>query len=470
MTTNVSIVVVGAVLAVACGSSNGTSPSGESTPQNDGGTASETGAPHQDAGTVTEGGPSDAQPEASDHGQPSSNYPAFKPDFAQIQNNGGPVLTAPQIIAITWHADPSEPTYQAFADNIGSTAYWKATTSEYGVGPAVSGATNHVSITTAPPASLADSDLQNMVTTHAGKTAGWPAPNANTIYAFFLPPGTPLQMGAQGGGGGADAGTDACSQGLGGYHNEVTVGSVSTAYAVVPSCTFGSGNTAEQQSTLAMSHELIEATTDPHPNSNPAWVGMDQDHFAFDWFLEFNAEVGDACEVYRESFFEDKETTPMFDDWVQRTWSNLAGPLGHDPCVPAPSEPYFNVAILNIKEVTLSLPPRLTGGSTTQNVQVKGVHIPVGQSATVELGFYSDGPTSGPWTVSWGEGSPFLPTPPTYLNATIDHPTGQNGQIAHATVTPTSAGVLSGELLWFKSTLNGVSHIMPVVVSSYESD
>ncbi len=469
MRANLSIFVVGAILAAACGGGTNTSPSGESTPQNDGGTEKETGAPQPEAGGVTDGGSSDAQADAGDHGQPSSNYPAFKPDFAVLQNNGGPIMKNPVVVAITWSSDPSEASFQSFADNLGATNYWKAAVGEYGVGPVVSGAMNHISMTTAAPASLADSDLQSMVTTNAGVTAGWPAPTADTIYAFFLPPGTLLQMGMGGGGGGADAGTDACSQGVGGYHSEIAVGSVNAEYAVVPSCTFGPGNTAAQQSTMSMSHEIAESATDPLTNSNPGYIGFDQDHFGFDWFLEFQDENGDACEAYKDSFFEDKETTPPFDFWVQRTWSNKQGPLGHDPCQPG-DEPYFNVAILNMQEVTVTLPPQLTGMSTSQNVQVKGVHIPVGQSATVDVGFYSDAPTSGPWTLTWGQGSPFNPTPATYLGAKIDYTTGLNGQVAHVTVTPNAMGKLNAELLWFKSTLNGVSHVMPLVVSSYESD
>jgi len=468
MRANLSIFVVGALLAAAaCGGGTGTSPSGESTPHDDGGTASDAGAPQPEAGSTNDGGSpkGEAGADAGDHGQPSSNYPAFTPDFPTLQNNGGPVMKNPVVVAITWASDPSEASFQSFVDNLGATTYWKSAVGEYGVGPIVSGAMNHVSITTAAPTSLQDSDLQSMVTTNAGKTAGWPAPTADTIYAFFLPPGTLLYTQGTG------AGMDACSQHVGGYHSELAVGSVTAEYAVTPSCTFSSfpNNTAAQDTTMSMSHELAESVTDPLTNSNPGYIGFDQDHFAFDWFLEFQDENGDACEAYHSSFFEDKETTPAFDYWVQRTWSNKQGPLGHDPCQPD-DQPYFNVAILGLQEVTVTLPPQLTGMSTAQNIQVKGVHVPVGQSATVDVGFYSDGPTSGPWTLTWGQGSPFLQTPPTYLDAKIDYTTGQNGQVAHVTVTPSAMGTLNAELLWFKSTLNGVSHIMPLVVSSYESD
>ena len=472
MTRKLCGVAVVAVVS-ACGSSpsNTSTGDGGTMGNDDGGQVTVPTDSGVDTGTVTpHDAGTDAHAEAGagadsglDHGAPSTTYPAFKPSFAQLQFNGGPVMKNPVIVAITWSSDPSEASFQTFADTIGATAYWKAASSEYGVGPAVSGPTNHVSMTTTAPTSVTDADLQNWVATNAGAAAGWPAATPDTIYAFFLPPGALLYQGQTG------AGQDACSQGVGGYHSQVNVGSVTTAYAVVPSCTFGPGNTAAQQSTMSMSHELLESSTDPQAQSTPGWIGFDQDHFAFDWFLEFQDEDGDACEAYRDSFFEDKETTPAFDFWVQRTWSNKAGPLGHDPCQIG-DEPYFNVAILNLTEVTITLPAMLSPTGMTQNVQVLGVHAPVGKSTTVELGFYSDAPTSGPWTVTWDQGSPFLMTAPTYLNATIDVATGVNGQKAYATVTPSSEGKLAAELLWFKSTLNGVSHIMPVVVSSYESD
>jgi hypothetical protein len=337
---------------------------------------------------------------------------------------------------------------------------------------------------------MTDQDLQNLVTMNAGASpaaapiavseAGadgsaetdaqsdaappvpWPAPTTGTIYAFFLPPGVSLQTQTGGGTG------DACAAYIGGYHSQVTVGSVTTSYAVVPSCTFpGTGKTAAQQTTMSMSHELIEATTDPHPmDNNPGYVGFDNAHFAFDWFQELSSEVGDACEFFGSSFFEDKETSPVaFDYWVQRTWSNKAGPAGHDPCVPAPSTPYFNVTPLNLEMVTVTLPAQLTGGAA-MNLQSKGLHIPVGTTQTLELGFYSDGPTGGPWNLTYRLGSPAAPTKPTYLTVSLDKTSGQNGEKAYATITATSKGKLGGELLVLESKMNGLIHVMPVLIGS----
>jgi hypothetical protein len=452
-------IACGALLACGgsgdAGSSNPTATDAGAAGSDDANPGSSTG---DDGAAAADAGP------APDPGAPSSTYPAFAPDFGQLQYNGGHVMKSATIVAITWNSDPSQASFDGFADAVGQTSYWTAASSEYGIGPAACSAADHVHMTTMAPAQMSDADLQSLVTTNAGKTEGWPAPTQDTIYAFFLPPGTSLQM--QTGAGGSMG--DACAAGIGGYHDEVVAGATPTSYAVVPSCAFPGGQPANEQTTMSMSHELLEAVTDPDPrDANPGWVGFDDAHFAFDWFQEFADENGDACEFFRQSFFEDMETSPVaFDYWVQRTWSNKAAIAGHDPCQPAVAgTPYFNVTPLNLGMVSLTLPASLTG-STAQTFQTKGLHIAVGDTQVLELGFYSDAPTSAPWALSYSLGSPVLQTKPTYLTVTLDKTTGQNGEKAHASVKVNSAGKLGGELVVFRSVLGGVSHYMPVVIGS----
>ncbi len=384
-------------------------------------------------------------------GRDGGMYPAFPADFGQLVNHGETVLTAPVVVPITWNSDPSQAMFDQFVDGVGVTAYWKATTSEYGVGPLTGGMANHVHISTAGPATMGDSDFKNQVAQNAG--AAWPAATDQSIYAFFLPPGTSLQI----------QGSDACSHGIGGYHDQVTVGSTLVAYAIVPSCSLGRGITPAQQSTAAMSHELLEAVTDPWPHlAKPGLIGFDADHFSFDWFQSFQSENGDACELYRSSFFKVME--PSFTYYVQRTWSNDAARQGHDPCVPAPSTPYFNVTPLNLTAVNIDTSSVRRGGSTM--TPTKGVHIPVGQSGTIDVGFYSDGPTSAPWMLDTIEGGPLNPVRTPRLTVKIDKSTGSNGDRATATVTVMTVGPLKGELLVFRSTLGMDRHYMPVVISS----
>jgi hypothetical protein len=331
------------------------------------------------------------------------------------------------------------------------------------------------------PSQLTDTDIKNLVTANAGVLGdagapgdgglaadgaapmpAWPAPTENTIYAFFLPPRTSLDVPAVSGGSSGDA----CSQGIGGYHDQLVVRGVTTSYAVVASCNFANPFTPSDQSTVSMSHEIIEATTDPRPQDKfPGWTGFDAEHFSFDWFNQFQSEVGDACELFWTSQYEEKETVPAFDFFVQRTWSNQSALAGHNPCVPTPSGPYFNVTPLKLTYVSVTLPTSLTGTAQPEVTTTRGMRILPGQTGTIPLGFYSDGPTTGPWQLTANEAGG-RQSSTQHLTVSIDKPSGQNGEKAYATVTVSSAGPLQAELLVFRSSMGGVTHDMPIVISS----
>lgn len=477
--------------ALGCGGGNGATSAPTSHP--DAGVFTPPATP--DAATPEASTSTDAAMEAEaglDYGAPSSTYPAFPPNFAQIDNNGGYVMKHPVVVAITWDTDPAQASFDTFVDSVGATAYWNATTSEYGIGAVMSGMTNHVHISTAPPATVQDSDLQNMIITNAGGAgadagvpdaggadaggadagmAPWPAPTEDTVYAFFLPPGTSLLT--QGLTGTTE---DACAAGEGGYHDQIMVGSGLAAYAVVPSCNFGGTNPpAAQQSTLSMSHEIIESATDPQPEATPGYLSFDANHFSFNYFQQLQSEVGDACEFFKESFFEDKETTPEpFDAWVQRTWSNASAAAGHDPCVPAAGSVYFNVTPLDAQDVGVTIPQEVAMLLPGLTSPTKGYRASPGNPVTFAVGFYSDGPTNGPWTISVSPGNPILAAGqslidmynPSTVTATVDKTSGQNGEKAYVTVNVTSTGTLfNGEIVTVSSTLNGVTHYMPVWIS-----
>jgi hypothetical protein len=428
------------------------------------------GPAHSDAGPPHDAGASDTAP-PDDGAAPDAPYPAFAPLLGKLVNQGGAVMKHPVIVSITWNDDPSQASFDRFADDIGQTSYWKSTTSEYGIGAATSGTANHVHLSPTP-AQMTDDDLQNMIKAHAGAAGGWPAPTTDTIYAYFLPPATSLQV--MDPNGGADAGmVDGCTV-FGGYHDQITVGAVTTSYAVVPSCTFGGidagvTTTPVQNTTISMSHELIEAATDPHPEEMPpGWVGVDS--VALDWLQSLQDEAGDLCEFDPAATAEVRETSPVaFDYWVQRTWSNRTGVAGHDPCQPVlDSAPYFNVTPLHLDSIMVTIPNVNDPDGGLITVPTPGVHIAHGATATIPLGFYSDAPTGGPWTLSYSLGNGTENVTPTYLAVAIDKAVGQNGDTATATVTVTGTDTMLTdlELLVLGSTLNGVTHYMPVLVSS----
>jgi hypothetical protein len=399
-------------------------------------------------------GGSSGQDAASETGSPSGTYPAFPVDVAQVVNNGGSVLTSPVVVTVTWSTDPGAETYNTFGDTIGPSTYWKDINSEYKVGASTSGTSNHVSITTAAPSSFADSDLDSLVETNAGTS--WPAPTANTLYAIYLPPGSTLTSGGQ----------DLCSQGVGGYHTESQ--NKNLVYAIMPHC---SGfQTADVE--LSASHELNEASTDPHPGSNPAYAGFDANHLAFEFFNSFQDELGDAC----ESFVEATDAVDFTPYTVQRQWSNASAAAGSHWCLPALAEPFYNTTFLASSPLdTISVNTAPLGGSSG-TVQTKGFKIAVGASRTFAIGYFSDVPTNGAFTLDvQGLGASNPIAQDQNGNAinngdatiTIDKTSGQNGDTANVTVTPKSFSTLGVTFLYIRAQLPGAQqhHYLPVLIS-----
>jgi hypothetical protein len=479
--SGLAVVVLAGTAFLGCGGST----SHDSSPTTDSGSPTpDSGSPVVDAGI-------EAEPEAAppvDHGAPSTTYPAFKPDVGQVVYQGGTILKQPVIVPVTWNTDPSQTTFEAYADTIGASPYWHTIGKDYSVGAATSG--GHARNASTPPGTLSDQDIQNLVlqnttpgsaldagtgeggTVDGGTLSAWPAPTPNTIYAFFLAPGTSLLISAFGSG----MPMDACSQGVGGYHGSVKspVLGGDVAYAVVPSCHFGGGSVIDS-TTSAMSHELIEAATDPFSSDmnvhDIGWYSFDQNHFDWMYFNELQGEVGDTCEFYYEAFFKNDSSFPYY---LQRIWSNSSIAAGHHPCVPVPPEPYFNVTPLDTTSVTVTLPGVLFSGGMSQNTISKGVRIPAGKTGTFMVGFYSDADTGGPWTISATAGNPILGSQGDFLSqfnqsslsASIDKTSGVNGEKAQVTVSVASTGsTFNGELLTITSTLNGTSHYMPVWIS-----
>jgi hypothetical protein len=89
--------------------------------------------------------------------------------------------------------------------------------------------------------------------------------------------------------------------------------------------------------------------------------------------------------------------------------------------------PYFASAPIMNDDVTTTL------GTT------KGIKVSSGDSATVEVDLFSDGPI-GPWSVA----AAVYPgnTPAGALTFAFDKTTGQNGDKLHLTVTPHQSGAI----------------------------
>jgi hypothetical protein len=376
-----------------------------------------------------------------DIGQPSDVYPAKHASAPKIVTFGGPILSAPKVYPVFFYGDKPATVNSVtdFYNKIGPSNYWTATVSEYGVGALSSGAPIQLGMAEPAPGSTTDTDIQTWL---AGKLnnddPAFPTPDANTIIALNYPAGTSIDL----------QGSKSCQAFLG-YHSNLTLnaahGNMDVAYIVIPRCNMQQTGMNELDAiTDTGSHELVEASTDPYPQTNGAYGQVDNNHIYW-LFALGGGENGDMCAQNYGAAYND----PQIGYVVQRAWSNKAAGASHDPCVPAAPGPYFNsVPLLN---------DTITIGGGGQSIKVKGVQIPVGSTKAVEIDLFSDAKVSGPWQVEAHDLNEFMGQQPT-LQFAFDAPGGLNGQKLHLSITPTKANQYKSEVFFVISTLGGVQN------------
>jgi hypothetical protein len=390
-----------------------------------------------------------------DHGAVSATYPSFAPDFPLLKNNGGKVLTSPVIVAVTWPDSANNATYEALVDTIGGTSYWKEIVGEYGVGPATSGAANHVHETVTLTLSTTRSadpveDVAKFVSQRLQDPSAsrWPTPTDQTIYALFLS-GKVAQT--------------ICDQGSGGLHDSVVVNGNEVAFALILECQGTPERPALDDTTISASHEISEASVDPYPSTKPGWAGVDQNHLAFELMMAGQDENADLCEIYDDAYGKFSSEMPYA---IQRQWSNASAATGHSPCVPRTADPYFNVTpVDDLDPLTLSLPRDVPFSPSS-----KGVKLDVGATRKIALGIYSDAATD-PIEVSAFEADVWSATgdgtsPTTHPTADIqlDKSSGQNGEKTYLTIKLNSVPSQRATVVVVQTKLGALKHYMPLLV------
>jgi hypothetical protein len=352
----------------------------------------------------------------------------------QVVNNGGPTFAHPTLYTITYAGDSE----RAWAEQLGSylvTSPWlQAVGPEYGIG---TGTHVPVELAESAPTTIDDSQVQAFIAARILEGV-IPAPSGGATIP--VEPGTPFDQVDAGvpfawgnldageiGNGGTTArllpaiymlyiplsttltveGVALCDYSGGGYHylSYGSFGGVTFAYAVVGLCPQMDMSTLEQ----SVSHEFIEAATDPAYTSN-GWAITDQNSV---WSY-FGGEVGDLCSFVEPQWAEGAYTN------LQRVYSNKAAASGGDPCQPA------------------------TGAYYATDVEPQTwVAVPSGQSTVFEVAGWSTAPVS-PWSIL---AQPYLSSPSGLAPATsLPTMMMQNGQTTTLQVTmPT--GLSSGDFI-----------------------
>lgn len=272
-----------------------------------------------------------------------------------------------------------------------------------------------------------------------GANPPWPVPlspdggaEVPIVYALFIPASTTVVE--------PGTGRSFCSEGGLGYHDSANVNGKFVPYSIVLEC--ASQTLPELEESAA--HELVEAVTDPFGLSATqlGYNGFDSDHLAWSLYTgDFGNEIADVCQNWADSYYQESSPFPF---WVQRVWSNAHAIAGRDPCVPAPSTPYYGMTFFPAQQARENVDLSAAGMGT---ITTLGFRAPVGQPVTFQVGFYSDSP-SDPWTIAYDfpqvtlSDLNFNPISNGAATVTIDKTSGQNGEKAYVTVTPSKAGAL----------------------------
>jgi hypothetical protein len=304
--------------------------------------------------------------------------------FPTVTPYGGAVVTAPDIVTVTFSGDTSPPSQLAsFGSSLASSCYWDTIRAGYCIGSSCVGdgpAGTAVALTTPAAGSYTDSaygGASSLQTALAAltKAGSIPAPTASTIYELYFTASTRITL---------DGAPSCESGGFDGYHNQMTIASQAqpVVYSVIPECPPVAGElpaTTLENTTITASHEAIESATDGiTASSGASGFYLDFDTQAtYDssepWNDIFGGEVADLCV---DPFGLGQDETLENGFTVQRIWSLANAAAGSNPCVPIPAgERYFNTY-----------------------PQYPVVEMAVGASATIDVTALAD-PGMGSWTL-----------------------------------------------------------------------
>jgi hypothetical protein len=247
--------------------------------------------------------------------RPAGRAATDHPPLPVISNHGGKIIAHMQSWTIVWKGDEAlGADVNRFHAWMLASDYWTGSLGEYGVGAGA--ALGVIVLPDAAPAKLPVDNLETILQ----KLAAQPqyAPTPDTIYAFVVPATTTLVE---------PDGSSFCDYGDG-YHMSTAGG---LHYEVNLQC----GGGADELH-IVLSHEAAEAATDPDPLTAATWQSSDPP-----------GEVGDLCVGLNAAYDVSDADGGTSDHYVvTRLWSaQQAATELHDPCVPAPSSPYFGAAI-----------------------------------------------------------------------------------------------------------------------------
>ena len=307
--------------------------------------------------------------------------PATSFDLPKVISLGGPVLSAPKVQAIYLAGYPFVAEVDDFLTRLAASSYWPGVVGEYGIGGLTVLASHTSSVP--GPATIVSSDVPPFFAqVMTADAAALGAASRDTMYLLLLPASTEVTM----------SGQSLCqATTASGYHTEAMVNGTTVALIVVPFCTSYPGDaslTGVSVLTPTISHELVEAATDPFPSSAPAFLTTDEPHAM--WAVAVNGgEVADLCENETPNLV----TPADIGSPVQRIWSNAAVDAGIGPCAPVPPGEIYFAALP-------ALPDQVLVQRNGKSFSVPALRARVGDNATVTVHLRSESDQLASWAVA----------------------------------------------------------------------
>ena len=261
-------VCVGASVA-SLGACTGDDPAGASASSPDAALSDDGGSAGTDASG--EAAAFDAGPDAE---QDPNVYPAVHQPIAQVDNLGGPVLDHAKLVTVTFRGDAMRDAFRTYTHEILTSVWWRKTIGTFGFADGANGGDFELDDTVSGR-TITDADFQAYARQQItlGKL---PIPDRQTLFMFYVPRSTTLdaqgQLTCRDNGGYHGSFVMALGGGDGGVGDGGGTTTVDVAYAIIPRC-YGSF----QDATIAASHEIAEAATEPTPADSPTYYLVSND-------------------------------------------------------------------------------------------------------------------------------------------------------------------------------------------------
>src|SRR5207245_11186796 len=122
-------------------------------------------------------------------------YPAHHHPLPLLAYSGGPLVTSPKIVTVTFEGDSLRDELRQFDDAIVASDWWKTVAHGFGIDPGGSGGYAELRDTVSGKTFDNKTDIQPWIQDQISQS-NLPRPDASTVYAIYYPASTTIKLDA----------------------------------------------------------------------------------------------------------------------------------------------------------------------------------------------------------------------------------------------------------------------------------